>query len=154
MLVLRKDKKIDELSEIESVIRRSEVCRLAMCDEGFPYLVPLCFGYKDRTLWLHSAKHGRKIDILRKNNRVCVEFDTDYEVRSGEIACKYSMKYRSAIAFGKASFIDDPEEKRKALDIIMAHYSSEDAFEYSEKILEKTLIIRVDIEEISGKQSL
>jgi len=152
--MLRKDKEIHELSEIEFVIRRSNVCRLAMCDEGVPYIVPLCFGYKDRTLWFHSAKHGKKIGILKKNNRVCVEFDSDHEIRSGESACKYSMKYRSVIAFGKASFIEDIEEKRKASDIIMGQYSSEETFEYSDKALENILIIRVDIEDMTGKQSL
>ncbi len=152
--MLRKDKEINELSEIESVIRGSEVCHLAMCDKEIPYIVPLCFGYKDRTLWFHSARHGKKVGILRKNNRVCVEFDIDHEVRGGESACKYSMKYRSVIAFGKASFIEDIEEKRKALDIIMGQYSSEDTFEYSDKALENILIIRVDIEDMTGKQSL
>ena len=125
-----------------------------MCDDGIPYIVPLCFGYKDQTLWFHSAKQGKKIEILKKNKHVCIEFDTDCEVRTGEPACKYSMKYSSVIAFGTASFIDDPEEKRQALDVIMAQYGYEGKPEYSEKALEKTLIIKVGIGQMTGKRSV
>ena len=75
----RKDKEITDKAEIESIIGSSMVCRLAMTDKNRPYIVPLCFGYKDNTLYFHSAGQGKKLDILKKNNLVCFEFDIDYE---------------------------------------------------------------------------
>ncbi|QTA89762.1 pyridoxamine 5'-phosphate oxidase family protein [Desulfonema magnum] len=147
----RKDKEITNRAEIESVIERSEVCRLGLADDGYPYVVPLCFGYKDNSLYFHSAQKGRKTDILRKNNKVCFEFDIDHEIKSDENACKWGMKYKSVIGFGEASFPDDPESKRKALDIIMRHYSDR-SFDYSETKLKNTLIIKVDIQQVTGKQ--
>ena len=148
----RKEKEITDKSEIESIIRKSLVCRLGLADDGSPYIVPLCFGYKDNSLYFHSAKEGRKIEILKRNNDVCFEFDDNLEVQAGKAACDWRMKYRSVIGYGTASFIEDPEEKRKALDVIMAQYADGD-FEYSEKLFEEALVIKVDISSMTGKKS-
>jgi nitroimidazol reductase NimA-like FMN-containing flavoprotein (pyridoxamine 5'-phosphate oxidase superfamily) len=149
----RKEKEITDKSEIESIIRKSLVCRLGIVDEGLPYIVPLCFGYDKGALFFHSAKEGRKIEILKKNNQVCFEFDITPEVQpGGRTACAWGMKYRSVIGFGKALFIKDPEERHKALDVIMRQYADGD-FEYSEKSFEKALVIKVEIESMTGKKS-
>ncbi|PID57865.1 hypothetical protein CSB45_06515 [candidate division KSB3 bacterium] len=71
----RKDKEICDIQQIEAIITASTVCRLGLCLHGRPYVVPLNFGYNDRTIYLHSAQKGKKLDILRQNPRVCVEFD-------------------------------------------------------------------------------
>ena len=149
----RKEKEITDISEIESIIRDSLVCRLGLADNGTPYIVPLCFGFKDNSLYFHSAKVGRKIEILKRNNEVCFEFDGNLEVQTGKTACDWGMQYRSVIGFGRASFVGDPEEKRKALDVIMAQYA-DGAFEYLEKALGKALVIRVEIESMTGKKSV
>jgi nitroimidazol reductase NimA-like FMN-containing flavoprotein (pyridoxamine 5'-phosphate oxidase superfamily) len=148
----RKEKEITGRSEIESIIRNSLVCRLGLADAGTPYIVPLCFGYKDNRLYFHSAKAGRKIEILKRNNAVCFEFDGNLKVQAGKAACDWGMKFRSVIGYGRASFIEDPEDKRKALDVIMAQYA-DGAFEYSEKMFEKALLIKVEIESMTGKKS-
>jgi nitroimidazol reductase NimA-like FMN-containing flavoprotein (pyridoxamine 5'-phosphate oxidase superfamily) len=148
----RKDKEITDKNEIESIIRKSLVCRLGLADNGMPYIVPLCFGYKDNSLYFHSAKEGRKIEIIKRNNAVCFEFDIDSEIKSGKDACAWGMKYRSVIGYGTATLIEDPEEKRKALDVIMAQYA-DGAFEYSEKAFGKALVIKVEIESMTGKKS-
>ena len=148
----RKDKEIADRAEMESIIRESTICRLALADNEQPYIVPLCFGYKDNLLYFHSAAEGKKIDILRKNKNVCFEFDADSEIKTGKTACEWGMKYRSVIGFGNASFLEDPDSKQAALDIIMQQYSDE-SFAYSEKILKKTLVIKVEITHMTGKQS-
>ena len=148
----RKEKEITDIKEIESIIQKSQVCRLALADEGLPYIVPLCFGYKNKILYFHSAKEGQKIDILRRNHQVCFEFDIDARVRSGKTACAWGMAYKSVIGCGTASFVEDPEEKQKALDIIMRQYS-EGEFEYSAKNLAEMLVIKVVISAMTGKKS-
>jgi len=117
----RKDKEITDTKVIDDIICRSTVCRLALSETNQPYIVPVCFGYRNRTLYVHSAREGKKIDILRKNNNVCIEFDVDHEIVKADQACKWSMKYRSVICYGTASFVDDGSKKREALDVIMAH---------------------------------
>ncbi|MFC1532217.1 pyridoxamine 5'-phosphate oxidase family protein [Thermodesulfobacteriota bacterium] len=62
----RKEKEITKKSEIEAVINKALVCRVGLSDNNFPYIVPLCFGYQDNTIYIHGALEGRKIDILKK----------------------------------------------------------------------------------------
>ncbi len=100
----RNEKEITDNSAIEAIINQSIVCRLGLSDGNMPYIVPLCFGYKDNTLYFHGALEGKKIDILRKNQNVCFEFDVDAEVVEKEKACSWGMKCQSMIGFGKADF--------------------------------------------------
>ncbi|HUU20350.1 MAG TPA: pyridoxamine 5'-phosphate oxidase family protein [Sedimentisphaerales bacterium] len=148
----RKDKEIRDIATIENIIRKASVCRLGLCDNGRPYIVPLCFGYKDKTLYFHCASEGKKLDILRKNNNVCFEIDIDYELIKAKEACKCSIKYQSVIGFGKAAFIEDIESKRKAFDIIMRNYS-DGSFEYPVEAIKNTVIIKVEVESMTGKKS-
>lgn len=71
----RKEKEINNITEIERIINESPVCRIALSDNGLPYMIPVCFGYSNRHLYFHSANAGKKIDILKKNNNICFEFD-------------------------------------------------------------------------------
>jgi nitroimidazol reductase NimA-like FMN-containing flavoprotein (pyridoxamine 5'-phosphate oxidase superfamily) len=148
----RADKEITSKAAIEGIISRSLVCRLALADENRPYIVPLCFGYKDNSLYFHSAEQGKKIDIIKKNNRVCFEFDIDSEVIKADKACEWGLQYKSVVGFGQASFLEDSESKRRALDIIMKQYSGESSA-YPEAKLKHTVIIKVDIEHMTGKQA-
>jgi nitroimidazol reductase NimA-like FMN-containing flavoprotein (pyridoxamine 5'-phosphate oxidase superfamily) len=149
----RKEKEITTKAEIESIIRQSLVCRLALSDEGSAYIVPLCFGYQDNTLYFHSAKEGKKIEILKRNNAVCFEFDIGAKLeRKGKTACDWGMKYRSVIGFGRAVIIEDPEGKRKALEIIIAQYAA-GAYDFSDTALKGTTVIKVEISSMTGKQS-
>ena len=125
----RKDKEIKDKKEIESIISKSDVCGIALCENDSPYIVPVCFGYKDNFLYIHSATDGKKIDLIKKNNRVCFEFDTHEGLIKSENPCDWDLKYHSVVGSGKAFFIDGLEEKTKALNIITGHYSS-DASEY------------------------
>jgi nitroimidazol reductase NimA-like FMN-containing flavoprotein (pyridoxamine 5'-phosphate oxidase superfamily) len=134
----------------ESIIRRATVCRIALSDGDQPYVVPVSFGYQHDTLYFHSAPSGRKLDILRKNNAVCVEFDVDCEIVRAETPCKWGIKYRSVIGFGRAYLVEGIEEKKKALDLIVAHYGGQPS-DYPDTTLGKTTIVRVEIERMSAK---
>jgi nitroimidazol reductase NimA-like FMN-containing flavoprotein (pyridoxamine 5'-phosphate oxidase superfamily) len=135
---------------IESIIRRAVVCRIGLCDEGQPYIVPVSFGYEDGTLYFHSSVEGKKIDILRKHNAVCVEFDVDQEITKAERVCSWSVKYRSVIGFGQAFFIEDVEEKQRALDIIVTHYGGNPQ-DYPKATLKKTAIVRIEMRSMTAK---
>lgn len=135
---------------IEPIIRQAAVCRIGLCDGGQPYVVPVCFGYEDGVLYFHSSVRGRKVDVLRRNNAVCVEFDIDQEIVKAERACKWGIKYRSVIGFGEASFVEEAGAKRRALDIIMAHYGGEPQ-DYPEATLAKTAIVRIEVRDATAK---
>ena len=146
----KNDREIKDGKVIDGIIRRCRVCHLAMCDDGQSYVVPLNFGYDGRFLYFHAALEGRKIDIIKRNNRVGFEFDILHDIVTAERACDWGAKYESVIGSGTAEIIDDSDAKKEALQWIMRQYGS-DANDFSDEILKKTLILRVLILEISGK---
>jgi uncharacterized protein len=146
----RKEREIKDRKVIDDIIRRCRVCRVAMNDEGQPYVVPLNFGYDGRFLFFHCAQEGRKIDILKKNNRVGFEFDILHDIVTAKQACKWGTKYESVIGSGTAEILDALKAKKEALECIMRQYGS-NAKDFPEDIMKKTLIIRVRIRAISGK---
>ena len=148
----RKDKEISEESAIKPIIEKANVYRLGMVDGNKPYIVPLCFGYRDNVLYFHGSSKGKRIDIIRKNPDVCFEFDIITEPVESENACDWSMKYQSVIGFGKAVFIESLDKKRRAMNVIMAQYSKQ-KFQFPEKMLNITSVIKVEIESMTGKQS-
>lgn len=148
----RSEKEIKGRDEIETVMKKATVCRLGLADGNMPYVVPVNFGFKDNALYFHSAKEGRKLDILRRNNNVCFEMDADQAFVPAEKGCNWSMKYRSVIGNGKAYFVDAPAEKIVVLKIIMAHYSDK-PYEFTAEEAATVAVIRIDIESLSGKKS-
>ncbi len=149
----RSDKEITIKTLINKILSEAEIIRIAMVDEGNPYLVAMNYTYADGFIYMHSAKEGRKIDILNKNNKVAFQVDTGVELVLRDEACSCGTKYLSVFGTGKVIFIDDIEEKTKALDSIMSKYTGKVEFEYPEKMLEKTLVIKVKIESLTGKKS-
>jgi uncharacterized protein len=149
----RKDKEIRSKDIIGQLLSSSDICRIAMIDGDRPYMVPLNYGYDGNALYFHSAMAGRKIEILKQNNKVCFEIEYQNEVIRNEIPCEWSAKYRSLIGYGTIVFITEPEAKMKGLDIIMAHYGKTGANTYKPGNLENIFILKLNIEEISGKQS-
>jgi len=148
----RKDKEITDRGEIEAIIHQSDVCRLAMADAAGPYIVPLNFGLSENSLYFHSAHKGRKMDILKKNPQVCFEFDLGVRVISGEKACDWGTYFKSVIGFGKAQLVNDIEAKKKALNVIMDHYAGK-SFKFSGTDVDRVAIIRVDIDQMTGKRA-
>ena len=153
VIMRRKDKEVKDKDIIKSALNRAVVCRLGLTENDMPYIVPMNFGYKDNCLYFHSAPIGKKIEIIKKNNQVCFEIDIDHELVITESACNATMKYLSIIGSGKAELIDDFERKQKALEIIMDHYTPKKIHDFSKKMIEKIVIIKVKIEEMTGKIS-
>ncbi len=125
---------LDFQPEIEAIIGKCEACSLAMSmPDGRPYVVIMNFGYKDGVFYFHSAPEGLKINLLKEFPEVCVVMSTDHHLRwqNEQVACSYSMKYRSVMARGTVEFITDPEAKKEALNIIMQHYTQGE-FNYSD----------------------
>jgi nitroimidazol reductase NimA-like FMN-containing flavoprotein (pyridoxamine 5'-phosphate oxidase superfamily) len=148
----REDKELKDRTLIDSVIRRSQVCRLGLADGAFPYVIPMCFGYDGESLYLHCASKGRKLDILRSNSRVCFEFDIVEGLIEAPDACHWGIRYQSVIGTGVAVIVDDPQGKREALKALMAQYSRT-VFAFPEDTVNGTTVIKVFIETITGKQS-
>lgn len=149
----RTDKEVKDLNWIESVINKATVCRLGLSNNDRPYVIPLNFGYQHGYLYFHSLKKGKKMDMLKSNHNVCFEVDIESELIRGEGPCDWTMKYSSVIGFGKVSILEDTHAKKNGLDIIMEHYSPGQSYEYSESELRRVVVIKVHVENITGKKS-
>lgn len=149
----RSDRELTDRADIDDVINRARICQLALCKNSVPYVVPMNYGYADGCLYFHSAKEGKKIDILRSNNTVSFVIYVDERLVASDVACKWSTKYKSVMGAGKAFLVEGPGEKEAALAIIMRHYSKKE-FTFDPLQLKKAAIIKVIIDSLSGKQSV
>jgi len=149
----RGEREIRDEAGIQEILEQGHVCRLGLFDGQYPYVVPMNYGYRKGCLYVHSAPEGRKIDILKKNNRVCIEVDVDCRIVRGDAPCRWAAKYRSVIGFGRARIVDDESGKKAGLDAIMAHYGGQEGL-YDDQSLQRTCVIEVAIERMTGKQSL
>ena len=150
----RKEREVTSIIEIEAIILKSDVCRIALADGDFPYIVTLNFGYtggNEKILYFHCANEGRKLDMIKKNNLVCFEMDTDHLLVEGSMACDFTMNYKSVVGYGLMRIVTDFEEKVRGFDAIMSHYKPGVKFNFNESMFENTTILRCDITEISGK---
>ena len=147
----KSNKEIKDRAVIEEILSKSLICRIAISDADYPYIVPMNYGYSDNALYFHCATEGRKIDLIRKNNRVGFEIEDDYEIVKSDISCKWTTKYRSIIGYGDIEIISDHEEKKQGLDILMKHHGRNDN-EYDDRIVEKVLILKLEIKNLTAKQ--
>jgi hypothetical protein len=153
----RKDREITEIDKLLEIIKKCKVCRLGLSDNGLPYIVPLNFGWNydnnRLTLYFHSAIEGRKLDIIKSNNRVCFEIDTDHKLYvEGEDACKHGYLYTSVIGFGCIEFINNPEEKSCGLNMVMKHQTDKDTeYQYSAESLARVCVYKMIVDNFSGK---
>lgn len=149
----RSDKEIKNSEKIKWVLQEAKILRISFSENNQPYMVPMNFGYRDKCIYLHSAPAGKKIDILQKNNRVCFEADIQTELVEDSKPCNSGMRYYSVIGFGRAHFLEEVKDKKDALNVIMKKYSSQSSFEYSQADLERVTVIKVEIDQLTGKKS-
>ena len=148
-----RNRKIDSKEELYSIINQCQVCHVSMVDtDGKPYLVPMKFGFDRDVIFLHSAKEGKKIDILKDHPRVCINFTTDHLLRyqNENVACSWSMKYRSVLVYGKVEFIENEEEKIIHLNHIMKNYSPKE-FKFNAPSLREVCCWKVVAEKYEGR---
>lgn len=150
----RKDREITDRNLLEEVIQQADVCHIALVDDNKPYIVPMNFGYIDNKLYLHSAKQGKKIELIKQNNNVCFEMDIGHKLIPSDEPSSCTMLYKSVIGFGKAYFVEDKDEKVLALNTLMHHYDkdSKKTYDYG-KFSNIVQIIRIDITSMTGKMN-
>lgn len=150
----RSDREIKDFDEIIEVINKCDVCRLAINDGDCPYIVPMNFGLNIEdgkvVLYFHCASEGKKLELLKKNNKVAFEMDCGHEFILNDEKMSCTMAYESVMGRGQIQFVED-EDKFAALKIIMKQYHSED-FEFGTKAIPVTTVFKMVVEEITGKR--
>lgn len=149
----RKEKEITSSRIIREILLKSEVCRLGFVDNGDAYIVPVNFAYDEGKIYIHSAPEGRKIELLRTDNHITFETELTAEILKDDIPCNWSAKYRSVMGKGIISIQNDPDSKRRGLDLIMKKYGADIELKYNESSLSKMVILELTITSLTGKQS-
>ncbi len=148
-----KNRKISSRPEMEAIIRKCQSCCISMVDrEGKPYVIPMNFGFDGEYVYFHGSATGKKVDFLKNRPDVCIAFSTDHELRyvDEEVACSWSMRYRSVLVHGKAEFVEDPEEKIRCLNIFMTHYSGR-KFEFNAPSIKEVMVFKVKVYKMEGR---
>ena len=172
----RRDREVTDSNEIIHILDTGKVLHLGLVDQGKPYIVPMNYGYilaAGKTLsqpwtyivpmnygyilegdklvfYLHGALEGRKLDIIRNNSDCCVQIECDVQPFSGKVACQYGCSYYSFDGFGTAKIVEVPQEKIKALSVLMKTQTGKD-FEFNEKLVSIVSVIRIDCDYYTAK---
>jgi nitroimidazol reductase NimA-like FMN-containing flavoprotein (pyridoxamine 5'-phosphate oxidase superfamily) len=138
---------------IEEILSNATICRLGMLNEGRPYVLPFNYGYKDQKLYIHCAREGLKIEILKKDPEVCFEIEDAVELVTGATACDWTTTYRSIVGYGTVEMLTDAGEKRNGLKIIMEQHGASEPIEFEDRAIDPVLILCVHIDRMTAKKS-
>lgn len=150
----RKDREIQDLEQLESILKECSVVRIAAQDEEGLFIVPVNFGYRlegeKLTLLIHSAMEGRKAAAFRNGGMVAFEMDCGHALRTAEVACGHSYAYRSIMGTGTMTEIRDTQEKQKVLETIMAHLTGQN-WQVPAQGAERTAVFALKASQWTGK---
>jgi nitroimidazol reductase NimA-like FMN-containing flavoprotein (pyridoxamine 5'-phosphate oxidase superfamily) len=151
----RKEKEITERSILIEILKKGKFSSNALCREGEPYIVTLNYGYDHsrNALYFHCAAKGLKLDFIEANTKACATVIEDLGYKIGE--CEHA--YRSVVLWGRMHIVKELQEKKHAIDVLLAHLEDDpqqvkEKSIKSEETYEKVGILRLDIEEMTGKQ--
>lgn len=153
----RSEKRMKDRAEVEALLDGCAVGRLATVGpDGWPMVKPVNFAYARGAIYFHTARQGEKIDHLRADPRVCFEADQPVAyVRARSQACEGNYLFRSVVAKGRAVFVDDLAEKRRALELLMDKYQGVGQWPpLPDEKAAAVGVVRIDVEELVGKESL
>lgn len=154
IIMRRKDREITDFNEIIQIIKKCDVCRIALNDDGFPYVVPLNFGFEVQGeqvfFYFHAASEGRKLELIAKDNRATFEMDCDHNFILYEERMSCTMGYESVIGHGTIEILPE-EEKYRALKILMRQYHAED-FLFNTDMMKVTTVMKMTVLDMTGKR--
>lgn len=149
----RSDREIKEFHEMIAVIKKCDVCRVALNNNGFPYILPLNFGMKvtghKLELYFHGAEEGTKYSLIDADNRASFEVDCEHRLVTDIERGNCTMEYESVVGQGHIEMVKD-EDKYEALRILMKHYHHEE-FPFNKAVMPQTKVFKLVVENMTGK---
>ena len=155
--ITKRETQIVEEKQIIHILDTAKVLNLGLAADNMPYVVPMNYGYAleegKLVLYLHSAVKGNKLDMIQANPNVYFSMDCDHTSFAGEKPCQYGLAYAAVMGRGKASIVEDVEEKKQAMSILMKTQTGKD-FSFDEKLVSIVAVIRIDVSEYKAKVRL
>ena len=139
------------------ILDHTDVICLAMNNGDFPYIIPVNFGYEltsnnQLIFYIHGAKVGTKVELIRQNPLVSFELDTKHQLITAEKACKYSFNYASVIGNGYVTFIEEPSATIEALQIMMNKFAPNKNFSFAEGDVRPIIVIKIEVQAYNAKK--
>ncbi len=152
----RSDREVKKFEDIAAIMEKCDVCRIALNNGGYPYILPLNFGMcvkgEKIELFFHGAIEGTKYDLIAKDNRAGFEMDCGHKLVTETESGNCTMEYESVIGQGHIEMISD-DEKDNALCILMQHYHQEE-FPFNKAIIPNTKVFKLVVEKVTGKRRM
>ena len=151
----RAEREITDINEIEQILSRAQVCRLALFNGDFPYIIPMCFGYDldsdHLELYFHCAAKGKKIDLIKENNNAAFEIDRLIDIAQGDIACTCTAHYECITGTGTIDIINGIDKITGLNRITKKYMNTRTEQKYSEQMLNSVVILKLTAEEFCCK---
>ena len=150
----KRERQITDQRQILDILDSGKVLHLGLAVDNMPYVVPMNYGYTQENgkliIYLHSATRGRKLDMIRANPNVFFEIESGVQPFEGVLPCQYGMVYSSVMGCGTARIIEDAEEKKQAMTLLMKTQTGKD-FQFNDRLVSIVAVIRVDVDEYTAK---
>ena len=150
----RSDREVKEFADVVAIMRKCDVCRVALNGDGYPYILPLNFGMQvegDKiTLYFHGALEGTKYALIEKDNRASFEMDCAHRLVTDPERGSCTMEYESVIGQGHIEILSD-DEKYDALRVLMEHYHQAD-FPFNKAVIPHTKVFKLVVESVTAKE--
>ena len=151
----KRERQIFDPEQIRAILDTARVLHLGLAVGNEPYVVPMNYGYVMEdgklTLYLHSAVRGKKLDMVQANPNVFFCLDCDRVPFEGEMPCQYGLAYSSVMGRGTAVLVEDVEEKKRAMSILMKTQTEKD-FTFEDRLVSIVTVIRIDVSEYTAKK--
>ena len=145
---------VTDPEQIRHILDSGKVLHLGLSVNDEPYVVPMNYGYawEDGKLvvYLHSAVRGKKLEMVQTNPKVFFSIDCDRMPFEGRVPCQYGMVYSSIMGRGVASIVEDVEEKKQAMSLLMKAQTGKD-FTFEDRLVTIVSVIRIDVSEFTAK---
>ena len=150
----KRERQVTDTQQIREILDKGMVLHLGLCVDNEPYVVPMNYGYTMENgklvMYLHSAVRGKKLDMIQENPKVFFAIDCDRQPFEGVKPCQYGLVYSSVMGKGVAQIVEDVEEKKKAMSILMKTQTGKD-FTFVDRLVSIVAVIRIDVEEYTAK---
>ena len=153
----RADRAVTDREKILQILDACHCCRVGFAHQDGAYIVPLSFAFVPGTpdrFYFHGAKEGRKASLIAQKPKVGFELDCAHALTAGQTGCSYSYRYRSVIGTGVICEVQEPEEKKRALSAIMAHYEKSRPFAFTDEQTQRVAVFRLDVAQLTCKEHL
>ena len=153
-LVREADRAVYDRDAAYKILDEGFLCHVGFVVDGQPFVIPTSYGRKDDCLFIHGSAASRMLRQLKDSVLVCVTVTLLDGLVLARSIFNHSMNYRSVVVLGKATLVDQPEEKLEALRLLSEHIIPgrwADVRQPNERELKATSVLRVPIEEFSAK---